>query len=78
MENYSLPRITGHFVLNRFLRSRNGSLWIGTSQGLLHLHQGRVNRFSAVDGLSGDYVEKIFEDGEGDVWVATEDGLLVA
>ena len=45
------------------------------SQGLLHLHQGRIDRFSVTDGLSGDFVTNIFEDREGNVWVSTEDGL---
>ena len=56
IENYPLPGVTGQFTPEAFLRSRDGSLWIGTTQGLLHLHQGRVDRFSAVDGLSGDFV----------------------
>ena len=75
IENYPLPGITGPFRPNRFLRTSDGSLWIGTTQGLLHLHQGRVDRFSPVDGLSGDSAGRIFEDHEGDVWVATSDGL---
>src|SRR5262249_37303987 len=52
IENYLLPGISGQFGPARFLRSQDGSLWIGTSQGLLHSHQGRVDRFSAADGLS--------------------------
>jgi ligand-binding sensor domain-containing protein len=41
IENYSLPGTTGRFMPFTFLRSRDGSLWIGTTQGLLRLHQGR-------------------------------------
>ena len=40
--------------------------------GLLHLHQGKIDKFN---DLSGDVVTKIFEDREGNVWVSTEDGL---
>ena len=39
------------------------------------MHQGRTDRFSATDGLSGNFIRNIFEDREGDVWVSTEDGL---
>ena len=44
-------------------------------QGLLHLHQGRIDGFSVTDGLSGNFIRRIFEDREGNVWVCTENGL---
>ncbi|HLK65228.1 MAG TPA: two-component regulator propeller domain-containing protein [Bryobacteraceae bacterium] len=62
--------------VRRLLRDQNGSLWIGTSdQGLLHVHQGRTDRFDQSNGLSGDYVSALFEDREGDIWAATSEGL---
>ena len=60
----------------RMLRDRNGSLWIGTTdRGLLHVHEGKTDVFDQSDGLSGDYINKFFEDREGNVWVATINGL---
>jgi PAS domain S-box-containing protein len=76
-EAYSLPG-TGPRRFNplRMFRDRNGSLWIGTTDGgLLHVHQGRTDVFTQSDGLSGDYINKFFEDREGTVWVATVNGL---
>ena len=29
-------------------------------EGLLHLHQGRIDRFSVTDGLSGDIITEYF------------------
>ena len=46
-----------------------------SSQGLLHLHQGRTDLFGPADGLSGENVNSLFEDREGNIWVATSDGL---
>jgi signal transduction histidine kinase/ligand-binding sensor domain-containing protein len=61
---------------NRVVRDRDGGLWIGTVQrGLIHVHQGRAEVFTKADGLSGDIVLSVFEDREGDVWVATTGGL---
>jgi signal transduction histidine kinase/ligand-binding sensor domain-containing protein len=58
------------------LRDRDGGLWIGTaSHGLLHVHEGRTDRFTRSDGLSGDSIRALFEDLEGSIWVATLDGL---
>ena len=60
----------------RVLKDRDGNLWIGrTERGLLHFHQGRTDGFSRSDGLSGESITSLYEDREGDIWVATPDGL---
>lgn len=57
-------------------RDREGSLWIGTEdRGIVHVHQGRVDRFTRSDGLTGDLVSTFFEDAEGNMWVGTLTGL---
>jgi signal transduction histidine kinase/ligand-binding sensor domain-containing protein len=66
----------GAFRPVRFLRDREGGLWIGTSdRGIIHLRQKRIDTFAPVDGISGEEVFSIFEDHEGDIWVATNGGL---
>ena len=61
---------------NRLLRDRDGGLWIGTvERGLIHVHNGRTDVFTEADGLSGNVVLSLFEDREGNVWVATTGGL---
>jgi signal transduction histidine kinase/ligand-binding sensor domain-containing protein len=58
------------------LSDRDGGLWIGTAgQGLMHLYNGRLDRFGQAEGLSSDHVRCLFEDREGNVWAATESGL---
>jgi ligand-binding sensor domain-containing protein/two-component sensor histidine kinase len=54
---------------------RGGSVWVGTSSGLLRLRPGVVERFNSRDGLSGDQVQSIIEDTEGDIWVGTNSGI---
>jgi signal transduction histidine kinase/ligand-binding sensor domain-containing protein len=61
---------------NRLLRDRDGGLWIGTvGRGLIHVHNGRTDVFTKSDGLSGDVILSLFEDREGNVWVASTGGL---
>jgi signal transduction histidine kinase/ligand-binding sensor domain-containing protein len=61
---------------NKLLRDRDGGLWIGTHErGLIHIHNGRTDVFTKSDGLSGNISCSLFEDREGNIWVATAGGL---
>jgi PAS domain S-box-containing protein len=74
--DYPLTRCVGDCQPSHLLRDRHGGLWIGTfDRGLLHLKRGRVEQFSQADGLSGNYIRDLFEDREGNIWVATDNGL---
>jgi ligand-binding sensor domain-containing protein/signal transduction histidine kinase len=73
---YQLPGAGRPLQPIRLLRDRNGGLWIGTAdRGILHVHQGRTDLFARSDGLSGDFIQGLFEDREGNIWVATSNGL---
>ena len=73
---YRLPSVRWPFNPLGMLRDRDGGLWIGTLEhGLLHVYRGKTDVFSPRDGLSGDHVRCLFEDREGNIWVATGDGL---
>jgi signal transduction histidine kinase/ligand-binding sensor domain-containing protein len=75
-EAYPLPGIQRLVRPIRLFRDRDSGLWIGTiDQGLLHVHQGRTDQFARPDGLSGDFVQSLFEDREGNLWVVTGGGL---
>ena len=63
-------------ALNTLFRDRDGAIWIGRhDEGLRHFHAGRWDAYARLDGLSGDWVTRFFEDREGNVWVATPDGV---
>jgi signal transduction histidine kinase/ligand-binding sensor domain-containing protein len=74
-EAYPLPGAAMQLPTH-LLRDRNGGLWIGTAdRGLVHVHGGKTDVFARSDGLSGDFIQSLFEDREGNIWVATNDGL---
>ena len=60
----------------KLLYDRAGGLWIGTTNGgLYHVSNGVADHFGVADGLSDDNVSALYEDREGNVWVATPNGL---
>jgi PAS domain S-box-containing protein len=73
---YQFPTARRGFRRLEMLRDRDGGLWVcPAGRGIVHLYQGRTDLFSESDGLSGDDIYDLFEDREGNIWVATINGL---
>jgi signal transduction histidine kinase/ligand-binding sensor domain-containing protein len=73
---FPFPASMRRLVASGMLRDRDGGIWVGTtSGGILHIHQGRMDSYAPSEGLTGDLFSAIFEDREGNVWVATRGGL---
>jgi signal transduction histidine kinase/ligand-binding sensor domain-containing protein len=72
----ALPVTGSAFKPERLLRDRDGGLWIGTAdRGLMHVYRGRTDSYTQANGLTGDFVTRLFEDREGNIWVVTRNGL---
>ena len=76
-KNYVVEGLDGSTVgVTDLMRDRDNVLWVGTqNQGIYRIYNGKAEHFSSADGLSSDAVNRLYEDREGDVWVATEKGL---
>ena len=73
---YRFPTARRGFRRLEMLRDRDGGLWVcPAGRGIVHIHHGRTDVFSESDGLSGDDIYDLFEDREGNIWVATINGL---
>jgi len=75
------PFITPEFdgsslEVTALLVDRDASLWVGTlNQGIYRIQGNKVDHFRGSDGLSGDAVSGLFQDHEGNIWVATSRGI---
>ena len=55
---------------------RDGVLWVGTwDRGIYRIRDGRIDHFSSADGLSSNTIYQFYQDREGNVWVATSQGI---
>lgn len=66
-------------LVNNFIRAlvqgKDGTLWIGTDEGVSHFNGVRFSNYTMKDGLSYQSVRAMIEDRSGDLWVGTELGL---
>ncbi|WP_165419993.1 two-component regulator propeller domain-containing protein [Edaphobacter modestus] len=71
------PEVDGSTLeVTALLLDRDSSLWVGTlSRGIYRIQGDKVDHFSSSDGLSGDAVTGLFQDHEGNIWIATSRGI---
>ncbi|MBR9990781.1 MAG: hypothetical protein KFH98_13555, partial [Gemmatimonadetes bacterium] len=65
-----------HNSVRTIRQTRDGALWIGTTDGLSRFSGGRFTSFTAADGLAATHVRAIHEDRDGTLWIGTYGGGL--
>lgn len=53
----------------------DGDVWVGTPDGLNHVEQGLVHKYTSAEGLPDDFVRSVLVSKDGSVWVGTRYGL---
>lgn len=73
---FNTPSITDDNVLSLAV-APDDSLWVATEGGgLLHYSHGVFRSFGAKQGLTNDFVNRVYADHRGVVWAATQRGLF--
>ncbi|MDY7232185.1 two-component regulator propeller domain-containing protein [Hyalangium rubrum] len=54
----------------------NGTLWLGTDEGLYRWKAGHFSRFSRAEGLFDDRIFQILPDGRGYLWMSCNKGIF--
>lgn len=73
----ALPELAalGGAQVNALRRAPDGALWIGTPEGLFRLHEGRLRRYGAGEGLADPRVRFLLSEADGTLLAGTQDGL---
>lgn len=74
---YTKPGFDGSTLsVQSLCTDRHGVLWIGSrTDGIFKVSETSVDRYDKREGLSGNSVRDIYEDREGSLWIATENGI---
>ena len=72
----TFPDLHGARVRNVF-RARDGALWVGTDgRGIFRLQHGEPTaEYTTANGLINNFVRAILEASNGDLWIATDEGV---
>ena len=62
-------------VILTLAADQDGSLWVGTPDGLNHLRGEKIESYTSADGLPDDFIRSLFADRDGSLWVGTRRGL---
>ncbi|QUN07242.1 diguanylate cyclase [Shewanella yunxiaonensis] len=58
------------------LQDPDGSIWIGTAQGLAHWHDGSVDNLTTQDGLPGNFIVELLR-CDNKMWIGTGTGIAI-
>ena len=59
-----------------FYAERKGVLWIGMSDSLVRIENGKSRSFTTADGLAGNWCSSIYDDHRGNLWFGCPQGGL--
>jgi signal transduction histidine kinase/streptogramin lyase len=66
----------GEVRVRNVLRSRDGSLWVGTDGGGVYHHSAQgTTHFTTHEGLVNNFVRVFLESKDGSLWIGTDNGV---
>jgi ligand-binding sensor domain-containing protein/signal transduction histidine kinase len=71
-----VPEVAALNRISVIHQDKQGRLWIGAQQGLARWDQRTWTVYTSRDGLSGEGIQAIADDVDGDLWVGTAGGGL--
>jgi ligand-binding sensor domain-containing protein/signal transduction histidine kinase len=75
LTHYSMTEGLVNNFIRAFLQGGDGSIWIGTDEGVSRWRGQRFTNYQVRDGLSYFSIRSLLEDRNGDIWIGTERGV---
>lgn len=63
-----------HFICHYV--GKDGTLWLGTAGGIVRYRSGRFDAITSEDGLAADFIDRLTEDHQGNLWLGGRDGFF--
>ena len=73
--NREIRSLPTEATVRAMLCAKDGTVWIGTSAGLVRFKDDQESMFTSVDGLANDSVFCLAEGQDHSLWVGTKDGF---
>ncbi len=73
--NYPLKSLPEYGSVRALLGSEDGTIWIGTTHGLIRLKAGQEHLFTVKEGLADNSVFSLAQSRDGSLWIGTKDGF---
>ena len=73
--NTSSGLISNH--IRGFVKRKDGSFWFVSKFGISKYHKGKVENFTAKDGLKNSNIKVVLEDDEGNLFFGSDGGGLI-
>jgi signal transduction histidine kinase/ligand-binding sensor domain-containing protein len=68
----TVTRVVADESIGAILRARDGTIWAGTTTGVVHIASGRIERVSLGGGVRYAVVTALGEDRDGGLWIGTQ------
>jgi ligand-binding sensor domain-containing protein/signal transduction histidine kinase len=75
LSRYPLRSLSHYARVRALLSGPDDSLWVGTTEGLIHLQNGREQLFTTADGLANNSILSLASGENGAVWIGSDGGF---
>jgi len=74
-QSHALKSLPEYGSVRTLLSSEDGTIWVGTTNGLIRLKAGQEHRFTVKDGLADNSIFSLAESRDGSLWIGTKNGF---
>ncbi len=74
-KQFSKPEGMSSDIIVGILPVSDGSLWLATPDGVIHMQNEHFRNYTRADGLSSNHADRVYQDRHGTIWAAMSNGV---